>query len=324
MSGRWEQVLDVQLDLWKFWAHDPRAPGVAADYVADRAARWAAGPPNYVAGAAADEATFRTAATAAGRAIGGILDRLPQTLFNAEPCWVEPDMLTLVEHAAGSFQPEPLIPPDLITPIGFVYLPRPLYLPDIRGRRVSVRAFAWSPIEVSFGNDGTEHGGIALVLFSEWSDADDYHHGPRPDRGTGLQLLHATPWVFDQPYPAAGSGITEVARIIQCFWRISSQTLATRVVSHGTSPFRRRLERARFPEHYVTVIHLRRPAYHPADGAEPREVEWSHRWLVGGHWRAQPYPSLGIHRQVWISPYIKGPEDKPLVIRTARAFELVR
>lgn len=40
-------------------------------------------------------------------------------------------------------------------------------------------------------------------------------------------------------------------------------------------------------------------------------AEWHHRWLVRGHLRAQWYPKAKEHRLIWISPYAKGPADKP-------------
>ena len=45
-------------------------------------------------------------------------------------------------------------------------------------------------------------------------------------------------------------------------------------------------------------------------------VEWSHRWMVRGHWRLQPYgPKRALRKPTWIDPYVKGPEDKPLDVR---------
>lgn len=41
--------------------------------------------------------------------------------------------------------------------------------------------------------------------------------------------------------------------------------------------------------------------------------EWKHRWIVRGHNRAQWYPSEGAHHVIYIAPYIKGPEDAPLL-----------
>jgi hypothetical protein len=42
---------------------------------------------------------------------------------------------------------------------------------------------------------------------------------------------------------------------------------------------------------------------------------YEHRWLVRGHWRRQWYPSLGVHRLVWIAEHPSGPADRPLVQR---------
>lgn len=41
--------------------------------------------------------------------------------------------------------------------------------------------------------------------------------------------------------------------------------------------------------------------------------EYIHRWVVKGHWRNQWYPSRKMHRPVWVAPYMKGPDDAPLL-----------
>ena len=43
--------------------------------------------------------------------------------------------------------------------------------------------------------------------------------------------------------------------------------------------------------------------------------DWSHRWLVSGHWRNQWYPSEGVRRPIWIDAFVKGPSDAPLLVR---------
>ncbi len=64
----------------------------------------------------------------------------------------------------------------------------------------------------------------------------------------------------------------------------------------------------------VQVIHLRLPQRDPSDSpAAPRD--WSMRWIVRGHWREQWFPSEGVHKPVFVAPYVKGPDDKPLVVR---------
>ena len=85
---------------------------------------------------------------------------------------------------------------------------------------------------------------------------------------------------------------------------------------------RRRLREGDEEPPETTVVSLRRVAHRHA-GGEPAVVDWSHRWFVNGHWRYQYYPSTRDHRQVWISPYIKGPEDKPLVVKQ-KIYRVVR
>jgi hypothetical protein len=86
-------------------------------------------------------------------------------------------------------------------------------------------------------------------------------------------------------------------------------------------PAWRRAQRAGIPGKRVLVVTLRRPSnQRPTEGGG---IDWSHRWIVGGHWRNQWYASEQIHRQIWISDYEKGPDDKPLVIKQ-RAFTFRR
>jgi hypothetical protein len=91
-----------------------------------------------------------------------------------------------------------------------------------------------------------------------------------------------------------------------------------RPVSRGMA---RRGAKHQHPPKYITVITLRRPKQHPGDEHHP--VEWTHRWITSGHWRWQPYGD-GTVRQIWIAPYVKGPADKPLLVRGARVFTLAR
>lgn len=75
---------------------------------------------------------------------------------------------------------------------------------------------------------------------------------------------------------------------------------------------RKRLTADGLPIDPVRTIELR-TAQARATGT--LDVAWSHRWIVSGHWREQWYASLKEHRTIWIPSYVKGPEEKPLVIR---------
>jgi hypothetical protein len=71
---------------------------------------------------------------------------------------------------------------------------------------------------------------------------------------------------------------------------------------------------------------IERPTDDPEPSAEdePRHRDWRCRWLVSGHFRAQPYPSTGERRLLWIAPHIKGPPDKPLKAPSAKAYKVNR
>lgn len=43
---------------------------------------------------------------------------------------------------------------------------------------------------------------------------------------------------------------------------------------------------------------------------------YDHRFIVSGHWREQAYgPNHSERRRQWIAPFVKGPRDKPLVLK---------
>lgn len=62
----------------------------------------------------------------------------------------------------------------------------------------------------------------------------------------------------------------------------------------------------------ITSVTLRRLVHAPSEEGEETAREYSWRWWVSGHIRAQWYPSLRGHKLIWIAPYIKGPDDKPI------------
>ena len=70
----------------------------------------------------------------------------------------------------------------------------------------------------------------------------------------------------------------------------------------------------------VTCASLRRYRYSSEAEREADAREYSHRWIVRGHMRNQPVGPRNAkggqkHLRVWIAPYVKGPEDKPLMLK---------
>lgn len=332
MSARWEETLDHQIDLLKSLHSEMGrryvegwAQSVKGETPDGQASGWTNkdGTPNR---------SLDPAAKAYAKALlGDLPDKLSAMVFNADPVYVDPDVMTIIEGASAGFEPEPLRPEDLITEAGFMWFPRPIRMPDIYGKVMTYRAVLWHPLVVRRERAGSIDGtGIYLSLFHSIDDPDDYADADamaREIKAGRLLLAHVAPWEFGKGYEQTGnpaSGLYGTAKIIQCAWRLMLQTLSVRTQERASGPFRKRWARADMPEKRVTVVRLRRPAQERDPDAEHRTVDWQSRWIVGGHWRNQWYASLGVHRQVWISPYAKGPEDKPLVLKKTRVFEWIR
>ena len=76
---------------------------------------------------------------------------------------------------------------------------------------------------------------------------------------------------------------------------------------------RRRTQRATGGEPQdILVVSLRRER-HDRDDEEGPGVDWSHRWLVSGHWREYEPGKI-----TWVRPHVKGPDDKPFVMKDRR------
>lgn len=76
-------------------------------------------------------------------------------------------------------------------------------------------------------------------------------------------------------------------------------------------------------ESNIQVVNLR--TVETKGNLSSKDVEWNCRWMVRGHWRQQPIGSMRKDkRSVWINPYIKGPDDKPMKSQKPRIFAVVR
>ena len=85
---------------------------------------------------------------------------------------------------------------------------------------------------------------------------------------------------------------------------------------------RRRLKKQQQHEPEIRVVTLRRESYPSGKGESA--VDWDWKWLVRGHWRNQWYPSLRDHKPVFVAPYVKGPEDKPLKAPRESIYNVAR
>lgn len=131
----------------------------------------------------------------------------------------------------------------------------------------------------------------------------------------------AQPWItgagipYGKTYPDDFEGVERegVRQLLALFAFLNSPYLPKSTL-RLSRPERRRVMRHRpdDPIPDVTFVDLRRVQAPNIKSTEHGSVDWKHRWLVGGHLRAQWYPSEQAHHVIYIAPYLKGPPDAPM------------
>jgi hypothetical protein len=104
---------------------------------------------------------------------------LQHTMRMAEMWTATPDMIGLIRHAAQSMPPETLERTDLPSQQGFLWLPDPLRIVDVRGETLPIHAILWDEREL--GREGESPGrdmpdvnrGIVITMFTRLGDKED-------------------------------------------------------------------------------------------------------------------------------------------------------
>lgn len=241
----------------------------------------------------------------------GILKELAESTL----WWVSPEMCDVVDVARTSLPPDyRLHPSDVPDPSGLLFFAKPMpgidtFRPDTP---MYISAMQWFPAMRPTG----EH----ILAIAIWTQAVNTF------KLWGMVGINY--WPLNEPLsngwsvPAdeeAGRGVEsgdEDRGRLLATWLLSTQSNVSTVENmHADRATRRRCQRAGLPS-TVRVVNLRRPKSH-SNGDGSTTVDWSHRWIVSGHWRNQPYgPQRSLRRPVWIAPHIKGPEDAPLIEKT--------
>ena len=250
-----------------------------------------------------------------------------QLLAESDPFYVSEDLVELIDYAAESFKPEPLIPTDLMVPNGFAYFHKPVWVINTDQVRMPFRAFQWG-----LHPDGHS---VVLAFYAHRGDGDPLdgtrYHDSKVG-GSDLVLEYGTIMRFEQESKVFHDDdtIRDMLAHIKVFFRLCQQQIAVSYRQRASRPVWKRARATWKDIKEVVVFTLRRASNTPEYEGEERDVQWSHRWIVQGHWRNQPYvektdqgDKRTIYRQIWISPYVKGPDGKPLIFKR-RAFELVR
>lgn len=255
-------------------------------------------------------------------------------LDQADTYWVAAEMQGLVEHAAESYPTsEPLLRVDLPTPTGFVLFERSTFFTDRWGKRLSYKALAWwEAVPLTKG----EHiPGVEVAFYTDPMEEDDeLNQEVALDyrKNQGLSLVHIGFWPYEETVDGLvdegkergyEEHILESAEAMmsfqKTFWRLIQQRIA---YIDRRPPDRHALKRAQragfLPEmEEVKVVTLRKYSENQPElpDSEPGTVDWSHRWIVDGFWRNQWYSKAGIHRRIWIAPFIKGPAHLPVLVK---------
>lgn len=268
--------------------------------------------------------------------------------FEEAPLYlVTAEMAEVARHAALTMEDQPLLQSDFPSEAGLILLDGNYpHAPDVHDQNIGVAAFGWVPCR--FGTSGSgwrsrsqpeweqdSRAGIILTLFSDFADeADDINKQLKMRerelaRFPRLSLFHIHPWQLGVNIPDAVDPMWERAAIgtqgvqsTQLFLRtfITLLTLMRQRIAVTSEPalprqIRRTAARQARTVPALRVVTLRRAYARSAEkSAEAQPVSWSQRWIVSGHWRQQWYASIGAHRQIWIAPFVKGPQDKPLVL----------
>lgn len=268
------------------------------------------------------------------------------TLPDSPAYYVDGDALDVLATAAPTFQPEPLLATDLMTPAGFMLLDRSLYAYEYEGIDEHGQLLGESKAITIAPRNWRENPTRGPLVIAWWPitsgrpDAPDIHDRafsllPTAEtHGTGVHIaayLHTDsgdhilaqsmtiPFGEDFWLKKDDTNINAFMKPWQALLRLMQQdVLATTRETPGSKKSRRASK-----NEPVLVVRLPRRAPSRKSDA-PGSVDWSHQWWVDPHWRKQWYPSIEAHRQKWINGYVKGPDDKPFIAREERAFTMTK
>ncbi len=263
---------------------------------------------------------------------------------------VHPSIVKLVDDAAQTI-PDLTIRPEMFKSYcGFVWLEEPckreLYVPaDDATFIVALHAISWQYVNMDRMSDERRPYAHA--------------HPQTPDEATGVSVTYwCKPMWADVPIPAAWGTLhwgedwgTAKARYMQegrlirgtageeqmgdnyhdfllaLLSFLESEVVITEraTIGHNGTVRRIRKQTGR-PPREIEVVKLRRRSLGETEAQERSSIEYDCQWFVRGHWRQQACgPRMSQRRAIWIKPYRKGPDDKPVKDGSARRiFEVVR
>jgi hypothetical protein len=294
------------------------------------------------------------------------VEGLRHSLAEAECFHVNEDLTSLVTYAASQLDDLDRLDRSILpTRSGIARFEGGLPFQDVRGRKMRISWAAWCPVLYRTQSQDKHDVGepdecTLLFLFNDHrEEPDDIYRmllreqnaegRARYERAFGRWGFIGSEYVMDgvrlgpafaEPSEAKRAevladgdtpqGYTNSIRLMHAFWLLLGQTVSLSTEAQIDRARRKRTGRMGIP-HRVTVVQLRRTEGSRAEGESL--VEWSHRWVVRGHWawyhcgpdhpQAQEVEPGRFMCRLWRAPFVKGPKDKPLVV-TEKVYALHR
>jgi hypothetical protein len=244
-------------------------------------------------------------------------ERLASMLDHGETYFWEKALCGVIEGAAGSLPQSWQWAPEMLpSREGFIWFDRPLAtdteqpLTALSWERCIAADTGAQAVNIGAFTPCTDHGARPMLTFQMQAGQSIFE-----------QLAHQREWIGDDELHYASGALLIFGACLAFLEQRILFTSQQRAERHT----RKRLERAGFEhEPVVRVVELRRKQAKAEHHGDSDPVEWSHQWIVSGHWRQQWYPSLNANQPRWIMPYVKGPDDKPLKPPRAKVFAVVR
>lgn len=251
-----------------------------------------------------------------------------------------------VLRAMAASMPAAVMADDTMPSIyGFVWLGKSLPLPPVQGVTeeeqreygLALRAFSWERIVHTTGpfRPSEERPWSQEIVDALNATAMHIYHDRDLEAGqTGYngELLwpDGDSWSGWQPKTDQSWGKVDAReaaemerRYILALFVLLRQRILVTSQHRPDRAARKRLERAGYEhEPLVRVVELRRKEVRDREHETHADVDWACRWVVGGHWHRY-HTREGLQPR-WISPYLKGPNDKPLKPPRAKVFAVVR
>lgn len=221
-----------------------------------------------------------------------------------EIAFIDPDVMAITRHAIASLPDDEVFKADDLPSLGgFVRFGTPMSVQMLGVRRLE----GFGPLD----QDDVTIGGFAYAAKVESGEIESVDFWAFD---TDLRLVWLSA-IYPNFHPNYDHASVQVHRwsykLLIAYGRVVRDRMHESPQDVGRAAKRQAERRGRqLPP--VRVAYLRR-TQHGATGSS--DVDWSHRWVVSGHWRNHWHPKEQEHRRRWIESYIKGPDDKPLVVR---------